>query len=46
MENLLTRMKQRLGNFGKGPVLQIGKCNEALARACKEIDGNSSRNAG
>jgi integrase len=37
MENLLIRMKERLGAFGNGPVLQVGRCNEALARACKEI---------
>lgn len=37
MENLLTRMKERLGEFGKEPILQVGHCNEALARACKEI---------
>ena len=37
MENLLARMRERLGSFGKGPVLQVGRCNEALARACQEI---------
>jgi integrase len=37
MENLLMRMKERLGAFGKGQVLQVGRCNEALARSCKEI---------
>jgi len=37
MENLLNRMKEKLGSFGKEPILQVGKCNEALARACKEI---------
>ena len=37
MEDLLTRMQKRLGSFGKGPILQVGRCNEALARACKEI---------
>jgi len=37
MENLLTRMKEKLGTVGKEPILQVGNCNEALARACKEI---------
>jgi len=37
MENLLLRMKKKLGEFGKGEILQVGNCNEALARACKEI---------
>jgi integrase len=37
MENLLTRMQERLGSFGKGTILQVGRCNEALARACREI---------
>jgi hypothetical protein len=37
MENLLTRMKERFGGFGKEPILQVSKCNEALARACQEI---------
>ena len=37
MENLLTRMQAQLGAFGKGPILQVGHCSEALARSCKEI---------
>ncbi len=37
MENLLMRMKEQLGSFGKEPILQVGHYNEALARACKEI---------
>jgi integrase len=37
MENLLARMRERLGSFDKGPVLKVGRCNEALARACQEI---------
>jgi integrase len=37
MENLLSRMQERLRSFGKEPILQVGRCNEALARACKEI---------
>jgi integrase len=37
MENLLMRMQERLGAFEKEPILQVGKCSEALARACKEI---------
>lgn len=37
MENLLLRMKGQLGSFGKEPILQVGHCNEALARACKAI---------
>ena len=28
---------RRLGSFDKGPVLKVGRCNEALARACQEI---------
>lgn len=37
MENLLTRMKEKLGTVGNAPILEVWKCNEALARACKEI---------
>lgn len=37
MENLLHRMKERLGEFGKEPILQVSECGLALARACKEI---------
>ena len=37
MENLLMRMQERLGSFGKKAILQVGRCNEALGRACKEI---------
>ena len=37
MDNLLLRMKKQLGSFGKEPILQVGNCNEALARACREI---------
>jgi integrase len=37
MEDLLKRMQGQLGSFGKEPILQVGRCNEALARACKEI---------
>jgi integrase len=37
MENLLLRLKGKLGELPKGRVVQVGKCNEALARACKEI---------
>ena len=37
MEILLTRLKNRPGSPEKGPILKVWKCNEALARACKEI---------
>ena len=37
MENLLLRMKEQHGAFDKKPVLQVGHCNQALARVCKEI---------
>ena len=37
MENLLLRMKDKLGAVGKERIIQVGKCNEALARACKEL---------
>ena len=37
MENLLLRMKERLGTEGNGKILEVWKCNEALTRACKEI---------
>lgn len=30
-------MKEQLGAFDKKPILQVGHCNQALARACKEI---------
>ena len=37
MENLLLRMQELRESFGKEPILQVGRCNEALGRACKEI---------
>jgi integrase len=41
MEGLLTRMKEKLGTADgtlcTGPILQINRCNEALARACGEV---------
>jgi integrase len=38
MEQLLARLKDKLGTEPcAGPILKVGKCNEALARACKEI---------
>lgn len=37
MEKLLKRMKENLGTVGKDPILQVGKCNEALTRGCKAI---------
>lgn len=37
METLLTRLKGQLGTVATGPILKISKCNEALARACKEL---------
>jgi len=37
MESLLLRLKDELGVLAKGRIMQVGRCNEALARACKEI---------
>jgi integrase len=37
MEALLLRLKDKLGATGTGRIMEVGKCNEALARACKEI---------
>jgi integrase len=37
MEALLTRLKKELDGTATGPILQVGKCNGALTRACKEI---------
>lgn len=37
MENLLLRLKDELGGLPKDRIVQVSKCNEALARACKEI---------
>jgi len=38
MEGLLTRLKAKLGSAEvTGRILQIGRCNEALERACKEL---------
>jgi len=38
MEQLLMRLKDKLGSEPcSGAILKVGKCNEALARACKEI---------
>jgi integrase len=37
MENLLARMQKEFGSIGKETILKVGRCNEALARACKEI---------
>jgi integrase len=37
MEALLTRLKDNLGTVATGQILQVGRCNEALTRACKEI---------
>lgn len=34
MEKLLLRLREKLGT---GTIAQVSKCNEALARACKEI---------
>lgn len=34
MEKLLLRLKEK---HGTGTIVQVSKCNEALARACKEI---------
>lgn len=41
MEALLSRMKERLGTVDgtlcTGRIVQVNRCNEALARSCKEI---------
>lgn len=37
MQKLLTRLKDELGGQTQGRIMQVGKCNEALARACHEI---------
>ncbi len=37
MEKLLGRLKNDLGGMAKGRIMQVSKCNEALARACREI---------
>lgn len=37
MEGLLGRLKLGLGRVATGTIMRVGKCNEALARACREI---------
>jgi len=37
MEILLRRLKKSLGGVATGCVMQVSRCNDALARACKEI---------
>jgi integrase len=37
MEKLLTRLKDQHGGIGTDRIIQVGRCNEALRRACKEI---------
>lgn len=37
MEQLLIRLKDKLGAIPKGAILQVTECNVSLARACKEI---------
>jgi integrase len=37
MEKLLTRLKDGLGDMATGRIVQVNKCNEALARACNEV---------
>ncbi len=37
MEALLKRLKDHLGGLPTGRILQANRCNESLARACKEI---------
>jgi integrase len=37
MESLLLRLKDELGVLAKGRIAQVGRCNEALSRACGEI---------
>jgi integrase len=37
MEQLLIRLKDKLGAIPKGVILQVAECNISLARACKEI---------
>lgn len=38
MAVLLTRLNHKLGISGTGYIMQVGRCNEALARACREIE--------
>jgi integrase len=37
MEALLLRLKDKSSGIAAGRIMDVGKCNEALARACKEI---------
>jgi integrase len=37
MEKLLIRLKDGLGDMATGRIVQVNKCNEALARACNEV---------
>jgi integrase len=37
MDKLLHRLKNELGELAKGRIVQVGKCNETLARACRDI---------
>ena len=37
MDELLQRLKQQAGGTPTGHIMKVGKCNEALARACNEI---------
>lgn len=37
MENLLHRLKGELGAVGTERIVQVGSCNEALARGCKTV---------
>ena len=37
MEGLLKRLKEGLGTVGPEHILQVHRCHESLARACKEI---------
>jgi integrase len=37
MEVLLARLSTKHAGAGTGRIVQVGRCNEALARACKEL---------
>jgi integrase len=37
MEQLLTRLKEKLGSAGSGRIMQLQECGEALTRACAEV---------
>jgi integrase len=37
MENLLNRLKDKLGTVTSGTIIKVSECNASLARACKEV---------